>query len=90
MRAFRRFFLKSPQKTNSQSKRSFSSSPKMSSSGTAAALYAATVSSASVTGAVPEEAKDKRHHLKDGKGFHNPWDSWKEMSGFAIGWAMTK
>ncbi|KAL8737905.1 MAG: hypothetical protein Q9181_001242 [Wetmoreana brouardii] len=67
-----------------------STSPIMSSSGTAAALYAATTSPASVLGAVPEEAKDKRHHLKDGKGFTNPWDSWKEMGGFAIGWAMIK
>lgn len=45
----------------------------MSSSGTAASLYAATISPASITGAEPEEAKDKRHHLKDGKGFTNPW-----------------
>lgn len=43
----------------------------MSSSGTAAALYAATVAPASVIGAEPEEAKDKRHHLK--AGFTNPW-----------------
>ncbi|KAL8694708.1 MAG: hypothetical protein Q9218_000719 [Villophora microphyllina] len=62
----------------------------MSSSGTAAALYAATVSPASVMGAVPEEAKDKRHHLQNGKGFDNPWDSWTEMSGPQIGWAMIK
>lgn len=62
----------------------------MSSSGTAAALYAATVSPASITGAVPEDAKGKQHHLKDGKGFTNPWDSWKEMGGFSIGWAMIK
>ena len=45
----------------------------MSGSGTAASLYAATISQASVIGAEPEEAKDKRHHLKDGKGFTNPW-----------------
>ena len=45
----------------------------MSSSATAASLYAATISSATITGAVPEEAKEKRHHLKDGKGFTNPW-----------------
>ncbi|KAL8785987.1 MAG: hypothetical protein Q9213_003063 [Squamulea squamosa] len=62
----------------------------MSSSSTAAALYAAVVSPASITGAVPEEAKDKRHHLKDGKGFDNPWDSWRDLSGPAIGWAMVK
>ncbi|KAL9638452.1 MAG: hypothetical protein Q9204_001494 [Flavoplaca sp. TL-2023a] len=62
----------------------------MSSSGTAAALYAATVSPASITGGVPEEAKDKKHHLKNGKGFDNPWDSWRDFSGPAIGWAMVK
>jgi len=45
----------------------------MSNSGIAASLYAATISPASLTGAVPEEAKEKRHHLKDGKGFTNPW-----------------
>lgn len=56
----------------------------MSSSATAAALYAATVSSSAITGATPEEAKEKRHHVKDGKGFINPWDSWKEMPGPAI------
>lgn len=62
----------------------------MSGSGTAAALYAATVSPASITGAVPEEAKDKKHHLKNGKGFDNPWDSWRDFNGPAIGWAMVK
>ena len=51
----------------------------MSSASTAAALYAATVSSASITGAVPEDAKDRVHHLKNGKGFTNPWDSWREF-----------
>lgn len=53
----------------------------MSSAGTAAALYAATISASPITGAVPEEAKDKKHHLQDGKGFKNPWESWRNMSG---------
>ena len=57
----------------STSHHSFSTGPRMSSSGTAASLYAVTVSTSSISGAVPEEAKDKRHHLKDGKGFTNPW-----------------
>ncbi|KAI9875588.1 MAG: hypothetical protein M1830_008227 [Pleopsidium flavum] len=56
----------------------------MSSSATAAALYAATISSSSTIGAVPDEAKDKKHHLKDGKGFTNPWESWREMTGLSI------
>ncbi|KAI9810888.1 MAG: hypothetical protein M1827_005747 [Pycnora praestabilis] len=62
----------------------------MSSSATAAALYAATISPASITGAVPEEAKELRHHLKDGKGFDNPWESWRNMAGPKIGWAMVR
>lgn len=64
----------------STKKRNFSTSPTMSGAGTAAALYAVTVSSSSITGAVPEEAQDKKHHLKDGKGFTNPWESWRNMS----------
>ncbi|MCJ1396915.1 hypothetical protein MMC11_000106 [Xylographa trunciseda] len=56
----------------------------MSTAGTAAALYAATISPSSMTGAVPEEAKEKAHHLKDDKGFTNPWDSWREFSGPGI------
>jgi N-acyl-phosphatidylethanolamine-hydrolysing phospholipase D len=32
-------------------------------------------------GAVPEDSTAKAHHLKDGKGFTNPWESWKEMTG---------
>ena len=90
MRSFRFVFFKFYHRSSSFPKRTISSSPIMSSSGTAAALYAATVSPASVMGAVPEEAKDKKHHLQNGKGFTNPWDSWTEMSGPAIGWAMIK
>ena len=56
------------------------SSSKMSSSNTSAILYAATVSAASVTGATPEDAKEKKHHLKDGSGFTNPWDSWRNQT----------
>lgn len=56
----------------------------MSSSATAAALYAATISSSASYSAVPEDAKDKKHHLKDGKGFTNPWESWREMGGPSI------
>ena len=55
------------------SPRPFSTSQRMSSSSTAASLYVATISPASITGAVPEEAQGKEHHLKDGKGFRNPW-----------------
>ncbi|MCJ1473769.1 hypothetical protein MMC13_002420 [Lambiella insularis] len=63
----------------------------MSAAGTAAALYAATISPASVTGAVPEEAKERRHHLKNGKGFINYWDSYTmSLSGPAIAKAIIR
>jgi hypothetical protein len=79
--------------SNTSTKRSFhqkSTGPfaRMSSASAAAALYAATISTASITGAVPENAKDKAHHLKDGKGFTNPWDSWIEIGGWAIARAL--
>ena len=74
MRAFFRRYFCLPKKPGHSRKSSYSSQT-MSSSATAAALYAATISSASVTGAQPEGAKDKIHHIKDGKGFINPWVS---------------
>lgn len=81
MRPFVRIFFQSLKKARSSTKkRNFSTSPTMSSAGTAAALYAATISASSIAGAVPEEAKDKEHHLKDGKGFTNPWESWRNMT----------
>lgn len=48
---------------------------------TSAVLYACTISSPTALGAVPEDAEGKAHHLKDGKGFTNPWESWKDMVG---------
>ncbi|KAL9105966.1 MAG: hypothetical protein Q9187_008630, partial [Circinaria calcarea] len=60
----------------------------MASSATAAALYAATISMSPVAGAVPEETREHRHHLKDGKGFTNPWDSWRDFTGPGIMKAM--
>ncbi|KAF2145065.1 uncharacterized protein K452DRAFT_295620 [Aplosporella prunicola CBS 121167] len=56
----------------------------MSSASTSAALYATTVSTSQLTGAVPEDAKNKPHHVKGGKGFMNPWDSYNEMGVFQI------
>ena len=60
----------------------------MASSMTAAMLYACTVSAPSALGAVPEDAPDKKHHLKKGVGFTNPWESWVEMSGPQIARSM--
>jgi hypothetical protein len=60
----------------------FATTVKMSSIGGAtigAGLYAA-VSNPAQLAAKPEEADEKRHHLKNGKGFTNPWDSYVESS----------
>jgi N-acyl-phosphatidylethanolamine-hydrolysing phospholipase D len=69
----------------------FSSPVKMSSIGGAAlggaGLYAA-VSSPAQLGAKPEEADLKAHHLKNGKGFVNPWDSYKDLRPWEIMWGM--
>ncbi|KAH0545175.1 hypothetical protein FGG08_000787 [Glutinoglossum americanum] len=45
-----------------------------------AALYTVAVSEPSRAGGAPEDAKELRHHRQDGKGFRNPWDSWKDPS----------
>lgn len=55
---------------------------------TAAALYACTVTSPIALGPVPEDSEAKAHHLKGGKGFTNPWDSWRELTGPEIGKTM--
>lgn len=60
----------------------FTTTVKMSSMGGAsigAGLYAV-VSSPAQIGTQPEEAKERQHHLKNGKGFTNPWDSYVESS----------
>ncbi|KAF1837059.1 Metallo-hydrolase/oxidoreductase [Decorospora gaudefroyi] len=64
----------------------FSTTVKMSSIGGAsigAGLYAA-VSNPAQTAARPEEADEKRHHLKNRKGFTNPWDSYIESSAWEL------
>lgn len=53
----------------------------------AAGLYAV-VSNPAQLGARPEDAEEKRHHLKHGRGFTNPWDSWVEKSGWQLGLSM--
>ena len=60
----------------------FSTTVRMSSIGGAsigAGLYAV-VSNPAQIAARPEEADARRHHLKNGKGFTNPWDSYVEAS----------
>ncbi|KAH6616666.1 beta-lactamase superfamily domain-containing protein [Boeremia exigua] len=53
--------------------------------GIGAALYAA-VSNPGQILSQPEEAAAKAHHLKNGKGFTNPWDSYTELSGPQLFW----
>jgi len=50
----------------------------------AAALYTVAVSVPSGTAAVPDDTRELKHHLKDGKGFRNPWDSWHEPQIFKL------
>ncbi|KAE8453760.1 hypothetical protein EG329_009271 [Mollisiaceae sp. DMI_Dod_QoI] len=47
---------------------------------TAAVLYAVSMTSPTALGAVPEDVETKAHHLKHGKGFTNPWESWRDFS----------
>lgn len=49
-----------------------------------AALYACSMTSPTALGAVPEDSKEKAHHLKHGVGFKNPWESWRDFSGPGI------
>ena len=51
--------------------------------GISAGLYAV-VSNPAQIAAVPEDAKEKRHHLKNGKGFTNPWDSYVEVGAWEL------
>lgn len=54
--------------------------------GAAAALYAATVSTPAILGAVPDTVSEKSHWLRDktgkgeAKGFVNPWESSHDFS----------
>ena len=50
----------------------------------AAALYSLSMSSPTALGAVPEDSAAKKHHKKHGKGFTNPWDSWRDFSPISI------
>ena len=47
---------------------------------TAALVYACTMTSPTALGAVPEGSEAKAHHLKGGKGFTNPWESWRDFT----------
>ena len=90
MRSFFRTFLRRPARpTKDNNPKSSATQIRVMSGGmTTVALYACTMTSPTVLGAVPEDAEAKAHHLKDGKGFRNPWDSWKDFSAPGIMKAM--
>lgn len=72
-----------------QSQRANISNTRIMSGGmTTAALYACTMTSPTALGAVPEDSEAKTHHLKDGKGFTNPWESYRDFSGPKLGMTM--
>lgn len=70
-----------------QLKHEFHCSTKMSDGSTSSALYAV-VTNPTAAGAVPEDIKERSHHLKNGKGFVNPWPSYRQIAGPRIGMAM--
>jgi hypothetical protein len=64
----------------------FTKTIKMSSiggAGVGAGFYAVVSSPAQIV-TQPEGTEDKAHHLKDGKGFTNPWDSYVPTSTFQV------
>ncbi|KAL1303382.1 hypothetical protein AAFC00_006776 [Neodothiora populina] len=61
----------------------------MSSASTSAALYAIVTAPKSGSKARPNDAKELRHHNKNGKGFLNPWDSYVERSVLEMGRMMS-
>lgn len=84
MRAFFIFFRRS------LGARPFSSTVKMSATSSAAALYAAVVSTTQPGSAVPEDVKELKHHVKGGKEYTNPWDSYADQSPLKVVWAMAR
>jgi hypothetical protein len=74
--------------SNTKSSRTFSNTVKMSAASTSAALYASVISASQFTGTVPEDAAELKHHLKNGKGFRNPWDSFVDPVGPKIIWTL--
>ncbi|QSZ30175.1 hypothetical protein DSL72_004695 [Monilinia vaccinii-corymbosi] len=54
-------------------------------------LYKTHISNPSTNpSSTPESSRAKPHHLKDGKGFTNPWDSWVEKSAPGVVLSMMK
>ncbi|KAI9824315.1 MAG: hypothetical protein M1826_007412 [Phylliscum demangeonii] len=53
-------------------------------------MLTATIAHTARPGVEPEDAAERKHHLKDGQGFTNPWESWQEMAAPKILWAMIR
>lgn len=49
-----------------------------------AGLYAVVTMPAQLA-AVPDDAHEKKHHVKPGKEFTNPWDSYRDFVGWQMG-----
>ncbi|KAG9239437.1 beta-lactamase superfamily domain-containing protein [Amylocarpus encephaloides] len=87
MRPFLRFFT--PRKIRNPPLRTTSVWKRSVSGGMAtAAIYACSMTNPTALGAVPEDSAKKSHHLKHGKGFVNPWESWRDQIAVKIGMAM--
>ncbi len=84
MRSLLRSLFRRGPATQNPERRQIAQVRAMTGSMTVMTLYACTMSSPTALGAVPEDAEAKAHHLKDGKGFTNPWESWREFSGPGI------
>ncbi|KAI9800525.1 MAG: hypothetical protein M1825_004073 [Sarcosagium campestre] len=54
------------------------------------ATLTAAVSQVAKPSVQPEGTAELRHHLKDGKGFRNPWASYRDMKALSIGWFFLK
>lgn len=80
LRPFQRIY--EPFSKNQKARISPTQATTMAGSVTAATAYAlASISTPSSLGSVPDDVSDKKHHAKNGVGFINPWDSWKDFSG---------
>ena len=79
-----KYFLQSLHRLLEHSQRSFHSINKMSSATTSSLLYSSVINPLQGANAIPEDATSLSHHLKDGRGFINPWESYRERSGWHI------
>jgi hypothetical protein len=87
MHWLRRAFWNHQPFRRTNARRNLHTTIRMSSASTAVALYASTISAPQTMGAVPDDSKELAHHLKGGKGFINPWESFSQDK---PGWQIAK